>query len=681
MSKDGKRLLAFGDFELDREEGLLYRGAAHVPLAPKVFQTLAVLVDSRGRLLTKEQLMKAIWPGTFVEEHNLTLNVHTLRKVLNPNGHAEQYIETVPRRGYRFIAPVTEISGGPHAAAATQREVRDSPPPARHPQRALLIVLVAVITLGAFGWAAARAMRLRRTASMAETGPELARLTNNIADDRQPEVSPDGRTVVFASNRDGGKGEIYAMDMDGGSLRNLTQNPAEDRCPSWSPDGKRIAFESDRRGTQEIFIMDADGGHPRPLVAGGRPAWSPDGTRLLFQQPVNHRSEIFMIAAAGGQPVRLTFDQTFAGDPTWSPDGSRLAFTSLVRDRLQIALMGLDGTNRTLLTDRGQNSLPVWFHDDRILFNSNRDGVDALFVMRADGTVPHRVEMDVRQGSEAAWWPDGRGVVFESERDGNTEIYRLRLDHEPDGAIRLTRHVATDDNPAWSPDGHQIAFESNRDGKMNIFVMDADGGRVRNLTRGDAHDRMPAWSASGARIAFASDRGGVQAIYEMRADGSGVRRITEGQGETAPRWSPDDSQLCFSRAGGIWIEPVAGGAATRLATGDTCAWSGDGSHVIFDRGQIYSVPAAGGAEICLTRNGKGNGGPAVSRDGSRIAFNSNRDGSLFGIFLMNPDGSGQQRISGPTTFDEHPAWSPDGRWIAFRSSRDGNSEIYKVPVR
>src|ERR1035437_405990 len=109
MSKDNKRLLAFGAFELDRDEGLLLGEGQHVPLPPKVFQTLLVLVESRGRLLTKDELMKAIWPDTFVEEHNLTLNIHALRKVLNRGGSPERYIETVPRRGYRFIAPVNEV--------------------------------------------------------------------------------------------------------------------------------------------------------------------------------------------------------------------------------------------------------------------------------------------------------------------------------------------------------------------------------------------------------------------------------------------------------------------------------------------------------------------------------------------------------------------------------------------
>src|SRR5439155_16585112 len=116
MSLETKRLLVFADFEVDASQRLLFRQGENVPLPPKVFQTLLVFVESGGRLLTKDELMKAIWPDTFVEENNLTLNVHALRKALN-GGSSERYIQTVPRRGYRFVEPVTEVVREPATAA------------------------------------------------------------------------------------------------------------------------------------------------------------------------------------------------------------------------------------------------------------------------------------------------------------------------------------------------------------------------------------------------------------------------------------------------------------------------------------------------------------------------------------------------------------------------------------
>ena len=669
MSNDSKRLLAFGAFELDRDEGLLFRAGEHVPLPPKALQTLVVLVESGGRLLTKDELMRAIWADTFVEEHNLTLNIHILRKALNHNGGADRYIETVPRRGYRFIAPVRETTRAPQDATV------GPPPPAVESRRPGMVWVAAIIAAAVLVAGTLAASRLLARRTDLDAGPAVIRLTNNIADDRQPDVSPDGRHIVFVTNRDGGKGEIYVMDAVGGNPRNLTQHPSNDDTPAWSPDGRRIAFQSDRRGPIELFVMDADGGHPTPLTPGARAAWSPDGTRIAYQLSVDHHPDVFTIDVTGGAAQRVTFDRDFAADPSWSPDGTRLAFTAARNHKLQIDVMRLDGTGRTTLTDRGNNRVPAWSPDGRrILFSSDRDGPEALYVMEADGSVQHRVDP---QSGEGAWWPDGRAIVFESDRDGNTELYRRRLDREPDGAARLTSHVATDDHPSWSRDGRLIAFDSNRDGKPNIFVMDPDGGQIRNLTRSGASDAQPAWSSNDASIAFASDRGGTLAIYAIRADGSGLRRLTEGHGDSAPQWSPDDRSICFSRDRGIWTAPVAGGPPRRLASGETCSWSPDGSHVTFDRDadgvrEIYSVPAGGGDAVCLSRNGHGNGGPAWSRDGLRIAFNSNQDGFGFGIFVMTRDGSGQGGEPAPGGARRVPGGVPGGSGEPLAARGGGN---------
>lgn len=674
MSHSGKSLLAFGAFELDRAEGLLFRGGELVPLPPKAVRTLVVLAESGGRLMTKDELMKAIWPDTFVEEHNLTLNIHILRKTLNAAGTPEGYIETIPRRGYRFIAPVHEQP----LSAGDDRLFLQKKGTAGWRLSWALVLATAICAI-----AGAAVSRLFAGRTDIDAGPDLVRLTSNVADDHQPDVSPDGRHIVFVSNRDGGKGEIYVMDADGSHARNLTNDPASDDTPAWSPDGRRIAFQSDRRGPIEIYVMDADGSHPTPLAPGARAAWSPDGRRLAYQCLVDGHSEIFTIDANGGPPHRLTFDRDFDGDPSWSPDGSRLAFTSSRGELLQIDVMRISGGERRSLTNGGNNMLPAWAPDGRILFTTDRDGVRTQYVMQDDGTVQHRV--DEGESQEGGWWPGARAVVFQSERDGNAEIYRLRLTHEPDGAVRLSRNVADDDSPAWSRDGRSIAFDSNRDGKPNVFVMDADGGHVRNVSRSGATDVQPAWSWDGSRIAFASDRAGGSSIYGMNADGSAATRMTNGPDDSSPQWSPDGASICFSRDSAIWVTPTKGGAPRRLARGLTCAWSADGSRITFDRAErggreIYTIPSAGGTEACVTHNGHGNGGPAWSRDGSSIAFNSNQDGFGFGIFVMTADGSSQMRVTGRRTFDAHPAWSPDGRWIAFSSNRDGNLEIYKVPV-
>ncbi|SRR5579871_1108117 len=683
MPKQAKRLLQFAEFHLDCGPGLLYRGCELVPLAPKVVQTLLAFVERPGELITKEELMQAVWPDTFVDESNLASNIHILRRTLNSDG-GEHFIETLPKRGYRFIAAVEQVSIQPPVekieTPAPPASAAAEPPIAGHRSRLGWLLLIAIAAAAAVG------MQLVRRTTTPE--PVLARLTAHAGSNTQPDVSPDGRHVVFVSNRDGGKGQIYVMDADGSHPRNLTGDPKiHDDSPAWSPDGRKIAFQSDRRSVSDIFTMDADGGHPTPIAPGARAAWSPDGKMLACARSIDGHSEIFVVAADGSSPPRqVTFDHHFCADPTWSPDGTRLAFTSAGAQGLEIQSMRLDGTDRVVLAaGRGANRLPVWFRDGRIAFNSARDGHDALFVMESDGTLPHRVTDASVDEDESAWWPDGRSLVFESERSGNSDIYRMRLPDAPDGAIALTSGLANNVHPSWSPDGKWIAFESNRDGTPNIFVMDADGRQVRNLTRGPA-SHHPAWSWDGTKIAFTSDRDGKSAIYVMNADGSDPHPVSEGPDDNSPAWSPDGRQICFDRADRIRVVASVGGASRQLSDGVECSWdAGSSGRILFawplgNVREIYSVNPHGGGVANVTNNARGNGTPMITRDGSRIAFNSNRDRFGFGIFVMNADGSAQTRVTARRVFDMQPSWSPDGRWVAFARDRNRSWGIYKIAI-
>jgi len=701
LDNTGPRCVEFGGFRLDTCDRLLFRDGQLVALTPKAGHILCVLVESRGQLVTKEALLKAVWPETFVEEGNLAFNIHGLRRILNGDADGERFIETVRGRGYRFAAEVAAVSdvkpselerrapdpdvprspvASPAAVTAISEAIR---PPAAAPRRlpfgiaAWFVAAAVLIVVSAERWPRSRA-------AGDESGRALVRLTNNLAEDRNADVSPDGRTIVFASAREGGM-DVFVMDRNGGHVRNLTNNPAKDDAPTWSPDGKFIAFESDRDDAMSVFVMDADGGHPRRVASGGRPAWSHDGRWIAYEARIEGHGEVFVVAATGGPPRRITFDRDMSGDPSWAPGDETLAITSRRDGRLEIQTLRLDGSDRkTIVANGGDNRLPVWSPDGReILFNSSRDGFDSLFLVNADGTDVRRVTGGVVDEDEAAWFPDGRSIVFDSQRDGNVEIYRLRLPSDPDGAVRLTDNQASDDFPDWSPDGRWIAFESNRDGHRAIYAMDPAGGAVRALTERTANSRTPTWSPDGGEIAFSSDRDGASAIYIMNAEGAGVHRVTDGSEDVLPHWSPSGRELCFSRRHDAYVVAASGGAARRVGRGDTCAWSSDGRSLFVDYDErnvreVYRVSTTGGPMTNLTRNSHGNGGAVASRDGLRIAFNSNQDGHGFGLFLMSPEGLGQKRITSRGSFDFHPSWSPDGGWIVFGSSRDGNNQIYKV---
>lgn len=284
-----------------------------------------------------------------------------------------------------------------------------------------------------------------------------------------------------------------------------------------------------------------------------------------------------------------------------------------------------------------------------------------------------------------------------------TLLYRTRFGgenaaHAGVNPARLTTNTATDWQPSWSPDGTRIAFASNRDGKFEIYVMSADGSRVRRLTFNTAEDSYPKWSHDNQRIVFQSMRDGSAEVYVMNADGSNQVNITNSPADdTRPAWSPDDAKIVFAsnRVGGnhefdIYTANLDGSGVTRLTDQsgyDTDpAWSPDGQRIAFAGShdgkpfEIYVMNPDGSDQQNISRDPAEDVKPAWSPDGQQIAFSSIRPTKTAkaDVHLMQRDGSNQRRITGNAAVDEDSAWSPDGTKIVFHSERDGNFELYAL---
>jgi hypothetical protein len=249
-----------------------------------------------------------------------------------------------------------------------------------------------------------------------------------------------------------------------------------------------------------------------------------------------------------------------------------------------------------------------------------------IWVMGADGSLPAALTSEPGENTAPAWSPDGRRIVFVSDRDGNKEIYAMNADGSK--PMNLTRHESDDWTPAWSPDGTEIAFASMRDGNWEIYVMWADGAAPLRLTNDPASDFAPAWSPDGRRIAFCSNRDGNYDIYVMDRDGNNLKRLTRALGnDLSPAWSPDGRYIAFESMR-------------------------DGNF------EIYRMLEDGTDQTNLTNAPRANDHwPTWSPDGTRIAFASNRDGN-WNIYVMAADGSNVVRLTQDKENNQGPAWRP-----------------------
>jgi Tol biopolymer transport system component/DNA-binding winged helix-turn-helix (wHTH) protein len=393
-----------------------------------------------------------------------------------------------------------------------------------------------------------------------------------------PSFSPDGKSVVFTSDRDGNP-EIYIQDLEGTNLRRLTNHPAHDEFPTFSPDGTQIVFNSNREDENfDIYLMNADGTRVRRLTNWRsdeeiRPGcWSADGTRLVLLSNRDGRPNVYVMDVEPYAPTLLlsTPDRDLRS-PTFSPNGTEIAFVSEIadgtaelrildlqtrRDELLVKLedasavaryspdgksllvqnringnteicliAGSGGEMRNLTNDPSRDVHPDWSPDGtKIVFVSNRLGnydVFSIFTMNADGSNPHRIYFSNAISDFPSWSPDGSVIVFSNDkedgRSGNFEIFAI----EPETVkqeTRLTFRPRADVHAAFSPDGRRIAFASRGDGNFEIYVMNADGTSQLRLTRDLSEDLSPAWSPDGKRLVFSRNRNGKFALYELSLD-------------------------------------------------------------------------------------------------------------------------------------------------------------------
>jgi Tol biopolymer transport system component/DNA-binding winged helix-turn-helix (wHTH) protein len=631
----------FGVFEVDTRRGELRRAGVPLKVRDQSFQILVALLERPGEIVTREELRHLLWPSdTFVDfDHSLNTAMMKLRDALGDSTESPIYIETIPKRGYRFIAPVSPSADHPAgktntddsgAARAAELPAGAQPAPVHSPAASQPYLRIAVV-LGCLLFAAAGSLaflwihHLRTSNNNKEPSSfKIVPVTSAPGMISAPSLSPDGRAVAY--HWDGPERTRYEMyvQLIGSPLPSrITYEGGRMGNPAWSPDGLEIAFtRCDLKGGEGVVVVvPALGGperritdaacqynYPSPLV------WSPiDGGRLVFIDRCVADGPLGLISfsLATGKRECLTdtgppgFQRRFAF--ALSPDGTRIAFNPSTDAACDIYIMPVSGGRpRQVLHDEpGCRSL-MWTPDQAIVFTSARTTLESLWRVSAGGG---EIRKEPLYPAIGRFSRDGRRFVYEEVTHTEpASVWRVDL-AGPGGKVLINRKIiatqTSDLDAQPSPDGSRVAWMSQRTGANEIWTSEANGDRPRQLTHLNSYAGSPRWSPDGEWIAFDFDRGSTQ-IFVIDAEGRNLRQLTSGIGvNVVPSWSRDGKWIYFAseRTGRkeVWKHSLESGKEVQVTRygGFNGFESFDGRTVYFskfDEAGIWSLPSEGGTE-------------------------------------------------------------------------------------
>jgi Tol biopolymer transport system component/DNA-binding winged helix-turn-helix (wHTH) protein len=691
----------FEDITVDLRRMSVSRAGQPISLEPKTFDVLRYLLDHRDRLVTKEELLDAAWKDTFVTPNVLTRAVAQLRKALGDDAFEARYIETVAKRGYRFIAAVeTESVDGTPIPTLT-------PAPVAPLRRAsaiavtglVLAALIGVVALGLF------AFRDRAPAEPTPSaGPVLRRFSTGSQSYSFPSISPDGRAVAYSSDLSGAM-EIYTAGFTPGTKEiALTNDGGQNMNAEWSPDGQWIAYHSRKKGG--IWIIPSGGGAPRQIVDfGSQPSWTPDGERIVFTSDAGGmaaQSIIWIVHRDGSgrrQLTKLGAPRGGHSKPSVSSTGRLVAFAvAHGHIRTEVWTMPIDGVAGTKL---GEGIVPRFSPDGTAVYWISRtlEGNDALMRVDIDAAgVPAGTPNMIQQfaGTFVGGFSiarNGRAVL--SLFRGSANLWAV--DVAANGAAASAPTALTADDvrnsyPHHSLEG-RVAFHQIAPGQPpTSWLIDDDGKNREALTVGLSVGVWgPEWSPDSKRLfvtTAARDRKFSFAWLDIATRQMSPIAVPA-EGVLNPRLSPDGREIAFhviDDAGviNVWTQPLEGGPRTQV-TFDAEAmsypmWSPDGRSLVVEikRGDDtqMGVVSRNGGPIELIVTERGQSWPfSWAPDNDRIAFAGARDG-VWNIYTASRKTKDVRRLTDFNSVEgyvRYPSWSPARPRIVFERAEQRGS--------
>ncbi len=647
-------LLKFGPYQVDLAAGEIRKNGLRIRLQEKPLRVLAVLAEQQGQVVTREDLRKRLWPeDTFVDfETGLNTAVSKLRDALSDSAEKPRYIETIPRRGYRFVAPVE------YESTARTAKAKATVPP----------------TNG------------RRSTDVSQT-PEPLPVAASLPLPQVPDATHEQIRQIRSSTTAWIRGTIVGAialllvtiwwltplpDPRVTEIFKVTQSGHMDYQVRPATDGVRI-FYVQRAGDHYDLMQASTNGGEEQKLKGPFPntlVWdvAPDGHNYLITSFVRRGepSPLWSWPATGGPPVKI--GDILSGSAAYSPDAKQIVYH--IKHDLLVANADGTGIRKLASFEQDEPDSPVWSPDGRVIrFNRNdpqRD-VNSIWEVRADGSNLHPVLpgwQEVPRQCCGSWTPDGRYFIFVDSSQYISRLYALR--EKPDWWRRSPKGpflLASEATGSWSPlisrDGHHAYFYGTSIGN-DMEILDLATQQFTAVFH-ELRPVMLSVSRDGRWASFIRANSGV--LWISHFDGTDSKQIPLRAMRAAfPRFSPDDRQIAFTglRMGAaqtVFVVDALGGTP-RMVAGDTVAlsdpdWAPDGSKLVVDQDLQPKKP---------------------EQIPSRLAF---------------VDLKTSQMTAVPGSEDLHmPRWSPDGRTIAaVKGPRDEivifdvNSQTWKTIAR
>ena len=621
------RILRFGVFEVDLQARELRKGGLKLKVHEQPFQVLAALLERPGEVVTREQLRQTLWPAeTFVDfEHSINTAVNKLREVLGDSADSPRFVETLARRGYRFLAPV-DGPGNEAATTPAQKVPEESSqevatPVTRRSRQVLPWVLFAVVSIAL---AVLAAVHFRELPGEARSVVFRVPLPENVSFDPGgcPIVSPNGQKILLSGRTSDGRRHLWLYSLDSLTPRLLPGTEDQDaNAPFWSPDSRFVAFfAADKSNHFYLKKIDVLGLQVQTICevfaheAGG--TWSRDGVILFAQSKSFPFKSLYTVSAEGGEvkpllPLDKPGQEQTHSQPLFLPDGRHFLYLSLAKF----------SANRL---SEGNDSWETW----------------AVYLRSLDSSET-RMLMPVQ--SYVSYTPPGFLVTAQQETlfAYPFDVKKLRLAGEP---FPIAEHVR--------PGGQPWAFFSVSENGVLLYLSPASS------------DTQLAW---------------------YKRDGARLGSIGEPGRYAAIRMSPDEAQLAIDRWDqpvAIWTVELSTNVFTRLTAGTSHAlqpvWSPDGRELVFTsdpNGKVGLYRKAMRSE---------DGGPLFESNEWTFAQQWLKDGSLLfqsgdkrSFYRLPVPGDRKPALLLKTESEKSlPRVSWDGEWVAYQSDESGRSEVY-----